>query len=185
MNKSSISEKFAVINFQQLEWVRNQHGSVKDLWFDCWMSDCFGSRYERLITTIDTNSSTFRKAKKILRDAGYFEFQEITELTKSGQRKIVGWKTRNLHGSRSRKPKHSHSTPINPAKYRKHLKSDYWCSVRADVLTRDKNTCQHCGSRRNLQIHHLTYEHVYQEKEYLQDLLTLCEDCHKTEHKLT
>lgn len=43
--------------------------------------------------------------------------------------------------------------------YQTFLKTDYWKKVRKLVLERDKNTCQGCGSKRWLQVHHLTYKH--------------------------
>jgi predicted HNH restriction endonuclease len=31
-------------------------------------------------------------------------------------------------------------------------------------------------------VHHLRYTHIYDEINHLEDLITLCETCHKQEH---
>ncbi|WP_416212660.1 HNH endonuclease [Nostoc sp. DedQUE04] len=36
----------------------------------------------------------------------------------------------------------------------------------------------------SLQVHHLTYENHGKEHEHLEDLITLCDDCHKKQHSL-
>jgi hypothetical protein len=64
------------------------------------------------------------------------------------------------------------------------LKTKYWKKVRAMVFNRDKKTCQKCGSKKKIQAHHLTYENHKNELNHLEDLITLCEDCHKKEHNL-
>lgn len=68
--------------------------------------------------------------------------------------------------------------------YQTFLKSDYWREVRDMVLARDGHKCVRCESENALQIHHRTYEHHGREKEYLDDLETLCELCHKAGHGL-
>jgi hypothetical protein len=64
------------------------------------------------------------------------------------------------------------------------LKTKYWKKVRAMVFKRDNKTCQKCGSKKKIQAHHLTYENHKNELNHLEDLITLCEDCHKKEHNL-
>lgn len=53
---------------------------------------------------------------------------------------------------------------------------------------RDKHRCQICGSKVNLEVHHLTYyvdghSIVGREAEYLDKLITLCGKCHAAQHK--
>ncbi|MEM9450739.1 MAG: HNH endonuclease signature motif containing protein [Cyanobacteria bacterium P01_E01_bin.6] len=61
--------------------------------------------------------------------------------------------------------------------YDEFLLSPYWQDVRSLVLRRDKY-CQACGSHELLQVHHKTYEHRGDELRHLDDLTTLCEQCH-------
>lgn len=68
--------------------------------------------------------------------------------------------------------------------YSEFLKSDYWIKVRNKVLERDKFTCT-CGSNINLHVHHKTYKNHFKEHLHLQDLITLCNICHKKEHGIT
>lgn len=66
--------------------------------------------------------------------------------------------------------------------YSKFIKSRYWKLVRMWVRKRDGYKCTTCGSRVNLQVHHLTYKHHYREHLHLQDLTTLCRRHHEEQH---
>ncbi len=69
-------------------------------------------------------------------------------------------------------------------KYRRYLKSEKWKHIRNEVLVRDHCSCQECGNKKPpLQVHHKSYEFVFREKKNLNTLITLCEKCHKREHK--
>lgn len=68
-------------------------------------------------------------------------------------------------------------------KYLMYLKSMDWQVVRLAVLERDNNKCKVCGSNDNLQVHHWTYENLYNELEHLDDLITVCERHHQIIHK--
>jgi len=76
-------------------------------------------------------------------------------------------------------------------KYERYLKSDAWQVLRMRVIHRDGAMCRAqkktddgrlkmCFSRVSLQVHHLTYERFGNER--LSDLITVCEQCHKTIH---
>jgi len=65
--------------------------------------------------------------------------------------------------------------------YRYYLQSEAWQNKRRKVLFRDGRQCQHCGSRDELEIHHLHYRNLGHEK--LADLMTLCKTCHQQIHK--
>lgn len=66
--------------------------------------------------------------------------------------------------------------------YHNYLKTTVWRNKRKSVLKRDKRICQHCGAKKRLQVHHITYVNVFYEK--LDDLITLCRSCHEREHGL-
>lgn len=61
--------------------------------------------------------------------------------------------------------------------YKYYLQSNDWDLIRNFRLSEDNHTCQRCGIKYGLQVHHLTYERVG--SEYIEDLITLCGDCHK------
>jgi len=65
-------------------------------------------------------------------------------------------------------------------RYKHYLKSDKWQHKRFLVLQRDGFKCRRCGSKNQLNVHHLTYANVFNEP--LCDLITLCRKCHKQEH---
>ena len=65
--------------------------------------------------------------------------------------------------------------------YRAYLRSERWLSLRFQALKRDDFVCQICGTGINLRVHHVNYEHVGTDAE-LDDLITLCEECHSKVH---
>ncbi len=65
--------------------------------------------------------------------------------------------------------------------YADFLKTRYWKEVRQLVLARDGKMCVICKATKRLDIHHDSYKHHGDEKNHLEDLMTLCRDCH-TEH---
>lgn len=64
--------------------------------------------------------------------------------------------------------------------YDDYLASDKWREKRQRVLQRDGFKCFACGSDVDLNVHHLTYERIYQER--IEDLVTLCRSCHRAYH---
>jgi len=59
--------------------------------------------------------------------------------------------------------------------------SKKWSQVRSEILKRDGYKCQKCGSTKNLQVHHIV--RVVDGGESDPDnLITLCEKCHRKEH---
>ena len=69
------------------------------------------------------------------------------------------------------------------------LNSKEWKDKRLQILKRDHYTCRYCGSKHNLQVHHLYYVKYpggyratpwdYPDKA----LITLCRNCHENWHK--
>lgn len=80
-----------------------------------------------------------------------------------------------------KQPKESKATAKE--RYKAFLKTNYWKAVRIKVFLRDSKTCQKCGSKKKLEAHHLTYKHHKNEMKHLEDLITLCRDCHEKEHR--
>jgi hypothetical protein len=64
--------------------------------------------------------------------------------------------------------------------YLSYLQSDEWNELKNKIIDRDKH-CKLCGSTSNLEIHHLTYDNLYEEN--LEDLQCLCNRCHENIHK--
>lgn len=63
--------------------------------------------------------------------------------------------------------------------YIDYINSDEWAKIRNKVLIRDNFKCSLCGNMRNLQVHHLNYNHFMNEENHLEDLMTLCNECHE------
>lgn len=64
--------------------------------------------------------------------------------------------------------------------YREYLKSEKWEAKRRMVMTRDRNLCQGCLTAEATQVHHKTYDRVFDEP--LFDLVAICKDCHEKIH---
>ena len=66
--------------------------------------------------------------------------------------------------------------------YGRYLRCDHWLKTRAAALARGNHACAHCGTAKRLQVHHLTYRTLRNERP--QDLIVLCEACHRFAHGL-
>jgi hypothetical protein len=69
--------------------------------------------------------------------------------------------------------------------YDEFLKSDYWKGIKQKTKLpkyRDNYTsCDNCGSKENLHLHHKTYRWLLSKRE-LMPISCLCETCHKNVH---
>jgi len=66
------------------------------------------------------------------------------------------------------------------AEYEKYLKSSTWRKKREQLFALRGKRCESCSSENLLQIHHLTYERIFNES--LDDLKILCKGCHSNAH---
>ena len=67
------------------------------------------------------------------------------------------------------------------AKYQAYLLSNEWKETKEKAYKFHWSVCMKCRAETNLQVHHATYENIYDEK--LTDLCILCETCHELFHK--
>ena len=72
---------------------------------------------------------------------------------------------------------------IMDAKYKAYLLSDEWKQLKIDLVQQRGFKCEVCHKKTKLlQLHHLTYERIYNENE--SDLQLLCGICHQKAHGL-
>lgn len=64
--------------------------------------------------------------------------------------------------------------------YEDYLRSPWWLERRNRSLRLAEYRCQQCNAKRDLQVHHLTYERLGFEED--SDLEVLCRGCHEGEH---
>ena len=64
--------------------------------------------------------------------------------------------------------------------YGQYIRSKEWKAKRDAILRRANNRCEACRKRKATQVHHLTYERLFNEKHT--DLLAVCARCHAKEH---
>lgn len=67
--------------------------------------------------------------------------------------------------------------------YKEYLKSEKWMMKRYKVLVRDGGMCQGCLEVKAVQVHHKSYDRVFDEP--LFDLVSLCMNCHEKIHDKT
>jgi len=82
-------------------------------------------------------------------------------------RRCAKWEYKNIHAD---------------SLYHQYLKSDKWQNIRMNAGDNSDNRCSKCGSVDYIQIHHLTYDHVFEEQLYPEDLVVLCRKCHEKVH---
>ena len=66
--------------------------------------------------------------------------------------------------------------------YEDYLQSDLWKDKRTFVLSVVGNRCQVCKTKKQISVHHVSYERIG--KELIDDLQILCKPCHKMVHFL-
>lgn len=66
--------------------------------------------------------------------------------------------------------------------YKQYVQTVHWQNCRNEALRLADFTCQKCGEKGDLHVHHLTYEHRGSEQEYPEDLQVLCKSCHQDAH---
>ena len=68
-----------------------------------------------------------------------------------------------------------------PKRGRRRLASELYKDLRQEILQRDSWRCQSCGSREDLQVHHIEARSQLG-NDCEQNLITLCADCHRSIH---
>lgn len=64
--------------------------------------------------------------------------------------------------------------------YRNYLNSFEWDQRRRKALYLANYRCELCGKAKPLQVHHLTYERIFNER--ASDLQAVCDQCHRRLH---
>ena len=95
--KSKYTELHMIIPVEDMKWALNQSPTIYKLFGECWASDPFGSRFVLLSTTL--RGDNLRKAKKVIKDAGLFEFKVEMHIV-AGESCYETFVI-NYHGSRS------------------------------------------------------------------------------------
>jgi hypothetical protein len=65
--------------------------------------------------------------------------------------------------------------------YDRYLESPEWEKKRAAILKRANYVCEGCLENQATQVHHLTYNHIF--NEFMFELVAICSDCHRRIHK--
>jgi hypothetical protein len=74
---------------------------------------------------------------------------------------------------------------LHTRQFRRHTQNPYsgskqWRCRRDEVIVRQRFRCERCQRERRLQVHHLSYEHLGDERPA--QLVALCRTCHWTVH---
>lgn len=65
--------------------------------------------------------------------------------------------------------------------YNRYLKSPVWAAIKIELYEHRGRKCEICGRARKLQVHHKHYKNIFNEEP--EDLLILCDICHREQHK--
>ncbi len=65
---------------------------------------------------------------------------------------------------------------LNLMKHKDYLKTSHWDDIRRKKLFEANYTCERCGVKENLDVHHLHY--LTKGEESMDDLQALCKECH-------
>lgn len=68
--------------------------------------------------------------------------------------------------------------------YHDFLLTPFWKAIAVKKLKDANFKCQLCSAGGQLNVHHSTYEHHGYEQFHLNDLIVLCNECHKHHHKI-
>jgi hypothetical protein len=90
------------------------------------------------------------------------------------------WAARNERWRRESEERRDAEAAEFWSRYHAHLASDKWRDLRRRVLERCRGTCEGCGRRPAVHVHHLTYERLGDEM--LFDLAAVCRGCHARLH---
>ena len=82
-----------------------------------------------------------------------------------------------------KKPGEDVATDLREMDYQQFLNTGYWKILSAHIKAKNDHSCQLCGAKTNLEVHHITYEHRGCESAYQDDLVCLCHNCHAKEHE--
>jgi 5-methylcytosine-specific restriction endonuclease McrA len=63
--------------------------------------------------------------------------------------------------------------------YRDYMSSMQWWAKKGEAIERAGHKCERCGATESLEVHHLTYDQLGDERP--EDLLVVCPDCHRIE----
>lgn len=66
-------------------------------------------------------------------------------------------------------------------KYYEYRSSNNWKEKRKLIFERDNKTCQICKIDTATEVHHLSYQNIFNEP--LEDLVAICFNCHRKEHQ--
>lgn len=66
--------------------------------------------------------------------------------------------------------------------YQEYLEGPEWQRIRDKVLARANNVCEGCLEAPATQVHHATYDNIYDELAF--QLLAVCRSCHEKVHKI-
>jgi len=92
-----------------------------------------------------------------------------------------------LYGKKRKKFKKPKKVSVWKKQYLEYLGSEEWKNKKKEFLSFLKSggcpiQCDICGEKKRLQVHHLSYENIFNEDIY--DLQLLCVNCHRKAHSL-
>lgn len=96
--KPKTTRQFVKICLEDLEAIIHHKWATVNFWHMCWKADPYGSRWMVCPKPETMSDRSFREAKKVLQEEGFFVFRRVCDYEDS--RKTSHWEVKNLHGAR-------------------------------------------------------------------------------------
>ena len=96
--KPKTTRQFVKICLEDLEAIIHHKWAIVNFWHLCWKADPYGSRWMVCPKPESMSDRSFREAKKVLQEEGFFVFRRVCDYEDS--RKTSHWEVKNLHGAR-------------------------------------------------------------------------------------
>lgn len=71
---------------------------------------------------------------------------------------------------------------VSKMNYDDFLNTPYWKAIASYAKHEAHNRCSFCGESENLEVHHISYKNKGLELWSRNDLIVLCDNCHRSEH---
>lgn len=153
------------MNYQDLQYRYSKQKKKKQ-------SQLKDEKYQ--LTKGNFSASTWKDYKEWIKE------QKLKEKPSKPKKKKKGSDTKAKVEKASKKPQ---NTLTRKEQYYQELKDKRWKDKSLQIMKRDGFKCALCGSKHNLQVHHIEYIKGKKAWEHPTSvLITLCEDCHKKVH---
>lgn len=173
------SNKEPNLRITYFDYLSHKYSHYEYYRFTC--EECF-NKHREAVKNIELISNYHKSLKEVypnLECSCYSCFEERRKRRKIETKNNITLETTNNYTL-------NHSQIVQNLKslpYKEYLQTEHWKIISQKTKERDNNKCRLCDSEYRLNVHHKCYDHRGEEQYYLEDLVTLCNNCHDKFHK--